>query len=1118
MELTPAPPQPPPLRTQQLPSPCQSPQSTDVYLEKLDSSDTQVDKPEHYNDSNPTSEDHDTLDPVFHLIPPVQEALSMERSLFVEENETVVEDGQVAVDNIDRAMNLDMEDSPAMNNSYIVENGYAMEGDSTIDQRRQMLDAPEAEMNNDEDTLPSVDDIFDQEMANLHLQKSGELEGDDADVAEEDEGSDYEDDSSASSDNDSEHEPSQSNRTSAPAEKTQKPRRKPAQTAREYVARLHEKEDQKTARKLKQEEKKQGAKRPRKRKLIASDMGPSKALKTANGNSYFLSNGLSSSANDVPLLPAESIKASTHADQLAQLKASIPKNCDTRRKSTQEQDLNEAIKIFGYKKVEADDGNWRLKGMKTAMRCHQITAVAWMVKRELARMGPFGGLLADAMGMGKTIMSLACIIGNPANDEHITKFCRATLVVVPSKTVALQWQAEARRHYSEPYNHMAITYDRQREDLHEACTQSLIVIVTYKELILQYPDSMTLKLLAEKYGTDDISYYRELDKIVGPLFRINWYRIILDEAHAIKNAESRTCKACCALFGKYRWALSGTPLSNSSLEMYPYMKFIQCDWTDNLKDFRSMFFGEPNAEFEALISLIMYRRTMDDSFFGRQIISLPERKETDLWITMSAEEHCVVSAVSEHYIKLQVGAESGTLSERDLKDINDAKAEDGMEEQRNNKNRRRKSTPKEGSPPKASYWLTRASQVRQRQSTSHVFFIEPFFRQNFSVEELDALRNSLTEVKNKRTILEQMQLGMKADEGISKYSKGLEILQGRDETYLGKYFNMKPLLNILGGECSTRDVTCLLCNTAKPPVDPIFSSMCPHVFCSGCLVKAFVKADGEGRRVDCPYEGCGQKLASGDDVETTQKIIKDAEEKKHREPGRDSCNASAHLDDDRNGFFIASTFREDIPILPSTKLTAAMAVVLTWMHEAPDDKILIFTQFIGTAKMLGLMLQTLNIGFVYYYGGLAQSQKTRALEAIKNKDYIKVMVSTLKSGGQSLNLTVANRVIIIDPWWNKTAEQQAFGRVVRIGQEKVTHLVNIKTEEPIDRRIYSLQTMKARDVDRTLQDDGHTPQTPSEIELQKAFLRKREEKEKKMAAKARANQKAAAKNAKKKNV
>lgn len=153
---------------------------------------------------------------------------------------------------------------------------------------------------------------------------------------------------------------------------------------------------------------------------------------------------------------------------------------------------------------------------------------------------------------------------------------------------------------------------------------------------------------------------------------------------------------------------------------------------------------------------------------------------------------------------------------------------------------------------------------------------------------------------------------------------------------------------------------------------------------------------------------------------TIQKIMEEAEHKDsgYREPAKDCWNVPVQHGDDRNGFFTASTFRDDVPILPSTKLTAAMAVILTWMHEAPDDKILgkfgefevvcrrqaltypfyfitVFSQFKGTAKMLGHMLRTLDIGFVYYYGGLTLSQKTRALDTIKTRDDIKVMVSLI---------------------------------------------------------------------------------------------------------------------------
>lgn len=75
---------------------------------------------------------------------------------------------------------------------------------------------------------------------------------------------------------------------------------------------------------------------------------------------------------------------------------------------------------------------------------------------------------------------------------------------------------------------------------------------------------------------------------------------------------------------------------------------------------------------------------------------------------------------------------------------------------------------------------------------------------------------------------------------------------------------------------------------------------------------------------------------------------------------------------------------------------------------------IVFTQFRGTLKMLGLMLQTLKIGFVYYYGGLTESQKRKALEAFKTRENIKVMVSLIQCCRQllttilvSISLTIA---------------------------------------------------------------------------------------------------------------
>ncbi|ETR98668.1 hypothetical protein M419DRAFT_11701 [Trichoderma reesei RUT C-30] len=756
----------------------------------------------------------------------------------------------------------------------------------------------------------------------------------------------------------------------------------------------------------------------------------------------------------------EPIKAKTHAEQFARLKAQIPHNCDTRRKKSQAQDLREAAKLFGYKRVEAVNGLWKLKGMNTCLQNYQLTAVSWMVKRELARAKPYGGLLGDSMGMGKTVMSLACIVGNQADPEHRREYCNATLVVVRNKSDGQQWEREVHKHCKGPVGDKVFIYDPSNDPQIRRCKQSYIVITTYKELLSQYPSKSILDELQERFGSDVNSYERELQAKAGVLFKIKWYRVILDEAHAIKNVESRTAQACCAILGKYRWALSGTPLANTSYEMYPYLKFTQCEATWSLRDFKRMYtkHGRVNGKLEALISLIMVRRTLKDEFLGHKIIDLPEQKETDLLVPLSAEEQIIVDAVNKFYKDKIAELQQGLLQQDALQAAVDGLEEvDGLqqkgagqadskavaetEEEADNKEQENQAKRAAQLARTIAWKLGRASQIRKRQAISHAFSIELLFRGSFKPDDLEDLRIALREVAMKRTILEQIRSPIGTHNDISRYERGLQQLQQQKEA-----------------------------------------------------VFAYGDSFGSIQKPKCPYEDCGHEFGAADSIVTLQSEM-DKRTKKDREPGRDSNGAAVQQADGRNSFFNCGVMLDGASVVPSTKTTAAMAVVLTWLHEAPEDKILIFTQFTGTAKILGYMLQTLGVGFVHYYGGLPLGQKRRALDSIKTKPEVKVMVSTLKAGGQCLNLTVANRVIIIDPWWNQTAEQQAFGRVTRMGQEKVTHLVKIRTAEEIDDKIHTIQKKKAEDVDYALQDDGHTPPAVSEIELQQAFFRTKEEEE-----------------------
>ncbi|KAG5948921.1 hypothetical protein E4U53_006107 [Claviceps sorghi] len=151
--------------------------------------------------------------------------------------------------------------------------------------------------------------------------------------------------------------------------------------------------------------------------------------------------------------------------------------------------------------------------------------------------------------------------------------------------------------------------------------------------------------------------------------------------------------------------------------------------------------------------------------------------------------------------------------------------------------------------------------------------------------------------------------------------------------------------------------------------------------------------------------------------------------------------------------------------------------MLFWVADFPQDKIMVFTQFISTAKTLGLMLQQARIPFLYYYGCVSGSKRAQALDMFRGetKPNIDVLLVSLKAGGQSLNLACANRIIIIDPWWNVTAEQQAIGRAHRIGQKKECHVVHVWTDSDMDEKMLGLQKSKSEEIDYALQDDGHIP-------------------------------------------
>lgn len=149
-----------------------------------------------------------------------------------------------------------------------------------------------------------------------------------------------------------------------------------------------------------------------------------------------------------------------------------------------------------------------------------------------------------------------------------------------------------------------------------------------------------------------------------------------------------------------------------------------------------------------------------------------------------------------------------------------------------------------------------------------------------------------------------------------------------------------------------------------------------------------------------------------------------------------------------------------VPMTQSAKTIAIKETILRWQHEAPDDKIIIFTQWILMGRIIGRLLEDNGVPFLYYFGEMGEIEKTKNLNDFKARRGVKVLISGLKCGGTGLDLHCANRVILVDPYWNEQGEEQAFGRVYRKVQEKETFLVRLIAEDSIDSRMAEIKELK----------------------------------------------------------
>jgi superfamily II DNA or RNA helicase len=125
---------------------------------------------------------------------------------------------------------------------------------------------------------------------------------------------------------------------------------------------------------------------------------------------------------------------------------------------------------------------------------------------------------------------------------------------------------------------------------------------------------------------------------------------------------------------------------------------------------------------------------------------------------------------------------------------------------------------------------------------------------------------------------------------------------------------------------------------------------------------------------------------------------------------------------------------------------------------AEHHKVLIFSQFVKHLSLFREKLDKRNIKYTYLDGSTKDRQGE--VEAFQEQEDVRVFLISLKAGGLGLNLTKADYVFILDPWWNPAAEAQAVDRAHRMGQKNVVHTYKFITKNSVEEKILKLQENK----------------------------------------------------------
>ncbi|KAI2612393.1 SNF2 family N-terminal domain-containing protein [Hypoxylon fragiforme] len=608
-----------------------------------------------------------------------------------------------------------------------------------------------------------------------------------------------------------------------------------------------------------------------------------------------------------------------------------------------------------------------------------------------------GGILADEMGLGKTIQMLSLIhthkseavvqrLGTSLSSKHelrkssawsgVVPAPKTTLVVAPMSLLA-QWQSEA-EHASKEGTLKSIVYygNDKTNNLQALCCDANLasapdmVITSYGVVLSEFTQIASVN--GYKYAHNG-------------LFSLDFFRIILDEAHNIKNRQSKTAKACYDLSATHRWVLTGTPIVNRLEDLFSLVRFLRVEPWNNFSfwrtfitvPFESKDFMRALDVVQTVLEPLVMRRTKDmKTPDGKLLVPLPPKSVEVVEVELSRAERDVYDYIFNRAKRtFSANVEKGTVMK--------------------------------------AFTTIFAQILRLRQSCCHPIL-----------------------VRNQDIVADEEIAGAEADAAVG-FSDDMD-LQSLIERFTATTGDEKDA-NVFGAHVlqQIRDEAvneCPIC-TEEPMLNQTVTG-CWHSACKKCLLD-YIKHSTDHHQIPRCFN-CREPINGRDLFEVVR-----------HDDDPDVVQTSSKISLQRIGSNESSA-----------KVVALMDHLRNLRRQHPRIKSVVFSQFTSFMSLIEPALTKANMHFLRLDGSTNQKARSAILSQFKDSNKFTILLLSLRAGGVGLNLTQANRVFMMDPWWSFAVEAQAIDRVHRMGQEEEVKVYRFIVKDSVEERMLKVQDRK----------------------------------------------------------